>query len=223
MSKRLLDARPGQMSAEHDAVLEILRLKGTVWHRTTVAALPSIMADGAIKPNAGLFPATFPQSKSSYATLLKAVALFDFENATDHAIDDRRYAWEPIVFDHRPGVLIEMDRSRLEEKSLLLASQITSNDPRTEAIEERLKHTIIPDVEALYLDDIPMETFNRFLVLDHSDDGVFRFQEFEVPAFEALMRLASTWHAENETLAAARHKVGQCTLAEVVERSLRNS
>ena len=192
---------------------------GAFWHRTSVAALPSIVGTGELRPNSGSFPYSYPQSKVSYASALKAVALFDFETASEEAISDRSYAWEAFMLGNLPGVLIRIDRNVLDPQFLILPSQITAGDARIQPLRDKLKFMIIPDVEALYLRTVPASAFRELILLDRMDGGDHRYQSFEVTGSEELLHLEAQWKAESEAKARARQVVGQPTLLEAVEAS----
>ena len=196
----------------YDRVIALLRTKGAFWHRTAISSLPAIMEVGELRPNSGSFAHSYPQSKASYASALKAIALFDFETAGNEAIADRAYAWEPFIFGRLPGVLIGINRAALDGRLLILPTQIASGDERLATLQDRLRLTVIPDVETLYLGPIPTSAFRQLTLLDRQDSGEYRFHDFDAAACAELLRASEQWKAEKEAQKRARHDARRYTL-----------
>jgi hypothetical protein len=205
----------GEDKAGFNELNALLREKGSFWHRTSLLGLKGILTANALQPNAGSFGYSYPQSKSSYASALKAVALFDFDEPTDDAIADRAYAWEPFIFGKLPGVLIRLDRAALDKSLLILPSEIWANDYRLSPLQDRAKLTIIPDMEALYIGPISAGAFSRLILLDHGGGGNYRFEQFNVSAAERLVQLGAQWAAEHEAEEKTRREAGELSLADL--------
>jgi hypothetical protein len=79
------------MSDQKLSLWGLLRGRGHLWHRTSVAALDGILRDHEITPNEGQFETTTSQSKASYARRMSAVSLFDFDTASDEHFETHKY------------------------------------------------------------------------------------------------------------------------------------
>jgi len=73
------------------------RVKGRLFHRTTCLGLRGILRSGEIRPNAGLFPVSFPTSRTSYGFLNGYISLFDFEDTS--TVDQIRtfVIWDNLI------------------------------------------------------------------------------------------------------------------------------
>jgi hypothetical protein len=89
-------------------------LRHGLYHVTSPNGFRGIVETGAIFPNDGHFPHTYPQSIKSYATKRGAVALFDFESASDQHFVEYWYLCEDFFYHHAPlTYVLAIDRSQL--------------------------------------------------------------------------------------------------------------
>jgi hypothetical protein len=204
----------GMTGSDYERLQESLREAGYLWHRTSLPSLQRILQDSALVPNGGQFDVTYPQSLNSFARMLPAVALFDFETLDKATIADREFAWAGVLVGNLPGVLIRIDRAVLDSERLLLPSHITEGDRRLDSLANKEELMVIPDVEALHLGPISLDAFREFTLLDHPDSGGFRFRHFDVRDCGSLFELAKAWQSENDGHAARRHAAGRYTLEE---------
>jgi hypothetical protein len=124
-------------------------------HVTGLDGYKGICDAAAIEPNRGLFPFTYPQSKSAYSTVKPAVALFDF------SIPWRKVSkaehWPQFFFCHRRVTLALV----IDRKSLPLP--LTAYD---QAVSEvGILPTKIPIVECWHAGPIPFGCIDRVLVI----------------------------------------------------------
>lgn len=148
-------------------IFPILRGHGSLWHRTSVCNLKSILESGAILPNDGRFPYTYPQSRSCYSFHLGAISIFDFDTRSEIEIYRHAWKWASFLADQGTAtVLIRLDRTKLEKDKLILPGAHTFSQ-MTRIKENGVSYipTSIPEVEAFYQSAIPVSAFHDYLLV----------------------------------------------------------
>ena len=96
--------------------LLVSRLRQCMVHVTSIEGYYGIRRDGAIRPNDGSRPETFPQSSNSYARRKNAVALFDFGGTTDEQMVSESIKYFMFLTHHKPAtVVLRLQRSELKD------------------------------------------------------------------------------------------------------------
>ena len=122
-------------------------------------ALKNIFDTGAILPNDGRFPDTYPQSKDSFARFHNLVSLFDFENQTEDECLRQTHDWYRFFFDHKPvTIVILLDRE-------LLPPTLITNEIAVEITKGTFDPIFLPHVEAFYPQPIPCRAFTGYLII----------------------------------------------------------
>ena len=144
-------------------------VKNNLCHRTGMAALRQIFDTGAILPNDGSFPVTYPQSKDSFARTHKLVSLFDFENKTEDECLQHLHDWYRFFFDHAPvTIVILLDRK-------VLAPNLITNEAAVEITKGRYDPLFLPHVEVFYPGSIPCTTFTGYLIICSVYEKVYEY------------------------------------------------
>lgn len=197
----------------------LLRGKGALWHRTSLAGLAGILQDGAIRPNTdGRFDCEYGQSDICYARYLGGVSLLDFDSETEarireHADKYTLIGWMP------PQVIIELTRSSLESSRLLLPADLTKGiDTRLDALppEIRKARMYVPAVEAIYVGPISTSVFSGFTLVAMDDAGRNLWKSFPVAAVDEMQATSTEWIEKSAADRAARHARGEFTIAELM-------
>lgn len=199
-----------------------LRGHGHLWHRTSLKSLEGILRAGAIVPNIGQLPETFPQSNGSYSRYLNGVSLFDFDTSNERNIFDSEWAWQSVLINNL-SVLIRIRRDALDRAKLKLPSEISSsvecvNEPT--GTNERVR-MLIPAVEAIHIGPIPSSAFSGFILATFKNGGEILWHEAEHgsdPLVE-LSQIGAAWKAAHELRRAERKARGELDLAELVKAS----
>ncbi len=93
----------------------IQRLRQSLVHVTGAAGLHGIRKSGAVVANDGTRPFTYGSSRQCYATVKVAVALFDFERATDEEMVSTFDRYEQFFTLDRPATFVlHVDRQGLD-------------------------------------------------------------------------------------------------------------
>lgn len=134
-----------------------------------MAALKNIFDTGAILPNDGTFPDTYPQSKSSFARIHKLVSLFDFEKQTKDRCLKSVHDWYRFFFDHKPiTIVILLDRNTLTPK-------LITNEEAIEITNGTFDPIFIPYVEAFYPSPIPCQAFTGYLIICSVYEKIYEY------------------------------------------------
>ena len=122
-------------------------------------ALKNIFNTGAILPNDGTFPDTYPQSKGSFARIHNLVSLFDFEKQTEDECLIQVHDWYRFFFDHKPvTIVILLDRE-------ILSGNLITNEKAVEITKGTFDPIFIPNVEAFYPQPVPCKAFIGYLII----------------------------------------------------------
>jgi len=134
-------------------------VKNDLCHRTGIEALKNIFDTGAILPNDGTFPDTYPQSKVSFARVNNLVSLFDFEKQTENECLKQIHNWYRFFFDHKPvTIVILLDRK-------ILSADLMTNEKAFEITKGTFDPIFIPHVEAFYPRPVPCAAFTGYLII----------------------------------------------------------
>jgi hypothetical protein len=144
-------------------------VKNELCHRTGLKALKNIFDTGAILPNDGTFPDTYPQSKDSFARMHKMVSLFDFEKQTEDECLKQIHDWYRFFFDHKPVTIVIM----LDRK--ILAAKIITNQSAIEISKGSFDPIFIPHVEAFYPQPIPCQAFTGYIIVCGVYETVYEY------------------------------------------------
>jgi hypothetical protein len=144
-------------------------VKKELCHRRGINGLKGIFETGAIRPNDGSFPDTYPQSRVSYARIHNLVALFDFENATKEQLLEQMDNWFKFFFDRKPvTIAIMLSRKFLSKK--LISYKVAAKERG-----KQYHQTIIPHVEAFYPEPIPCEVITGYLIICAVDESIYKY------------------------------------------------
>jgi hypothetical protein len=153
-------------------IMPVLRGNGTLWHRTSVESLASILEHGAIEPNDGRFTETYPQSRVSYGKMISAVCVYDFDSAPLDEIYEHAWKWASFLKDQDPAtVLIGIDCWRLNPDNVRPPGtvRLDTRDDKLVCIEAdgtvRPYAMYIPAVEAWHIGPISTVHFREYLVI----------------------------------------------------------
>jgi hypothetical protein len=195
--------------SEMTSLWSILRGHGYLWHRTSLAALRSILSDHEITRNTGQFPSTFRQSDNSHGRHMGAVSLFDFDTASDAEFETHRIDyWHGDVF-------IRIRREALDPTKLLSHSWFN-------ALPDETRHgrIYVPYLETLHVGPIPETAFDG-LILAPVNAGEYLWYETtsDEAGLRELLDITTKRKADEERERAERHARGEYTLEELVEAS----
>jgi hypothetical protein len=126
-------------------------LRHGYWHGQSLQAWEVTRQEGAIKPNIdGRYPMRFEfQTLRSYGYNHKCVALFDFMTPSeDQVIRSWGHAWDVLVNEEAPTILIQLNRKHLEQK-------IIPNSQGMQPAPSGKQYGCIPFCEVWYPDEIP--------------------------------------------------------------------
>ncbi|WP_165765573.1 hypothetical protein [Burkholderia puraquae] len=183
-------------------LMPVLRQPDTLWHRTDIAGLKSILADGAIRPNDGTIPSQYTTSEDvgHAGYRFGGVCLFDFHSP---ALDDVYWAaqhWHQFFSQCHPlTIVFEIARDRLNEAALILQSgkcwmPPLYHPPRGGAHYPRW----IPYVEAWHRGPISLQDARRILAFRSGSDDKFDQVEIGTETSSDVERLAAEWTASCE-------------------------
>ena len=144
-------------------------VKNDLCHRTGIEALKNIFDTGAILPNDGTFPDTYPQSKVSFARVNNLVSLFDFEKQTENECLKQIHNWYRFFFDHKPvTIVILLDRK-------ILSADLMTNENAVEMTKGTFDPLFIPHVEAFYPRPVPCTAFTGYLIICGVYETVYEY------------------------------------------------
>ena len=144
-----------------------------ICHRSGVEGLKSILETGAIRPNDGSFPDTYPQSQDSYARVNQYVSLFDFKALTDEECVGQMYHWYRFFFDHKPvTIVILLDRQSL-------AAKLIPNEKAQEDTRGRDYPIFLPGVEVFYPEPIPCKLFTGYLIICGVYEQIYEYITYD--------------------------------------------
>jgi hypothetical protein len=148
-------------------------IKHSLCHRTGIEGLKGIFKSGAIIPNDGSLPDTYPQSKMSYARNHNLVSLFDFDNSNEVECLNQIHEWYRFFFDHKPvTVVILLNRQPLESK--LIPNEKAVKDTKGDFFP-----IFIPHLEVFYPEPIPGDVFKGYLIVCGVYEKIFAYYEHE--------------------------------------------
>lgn len=156
------------------------RLRGRLWHNTSLQALREIRSTGAIEPNRGQFPFTFPQTGNSYGFAKGYVSLFDFVTPTEEECIHFYMKWAGFFSHHKPyTVAIDIAAHRLP-------GRLVSNEAAR--LEVGFKKVWIPWVEAWHDGPIPISAFNGYLLIPASRSEQVAWLADGEPGVDSFLR-----------------------------------
>jgi len=159
------------------------KVRKNLCHRTGVEALRKILATGAILPNDGSFPDTYPQSKYSFARVYKMVSLFDFENQSNDETLYQIHNWYRFFFDHNPvTIVILLDRKQL-------AAKLIPNAKAMEITQGTFEPIFIPHVEVFYPESIPCDAFVGYLIICGVYETIYEYIPYGEAAPEVFEKI----------------------------------
>ena len=144
-------------------------VKNNLCHRTGIEALKNIFDTGAILPNDGRFPDTYPQSKGSFARIHNLVSLFNFEKQTEDECLKQIHDWYRFFFDHKPvTIVILLDRKTLTAK-------LMTNEKAVEITKGAFDPIFLPQVETFYPQPIPCRAFTGYLIICSAYETIYEY------------------------------------------------
>lgn len=151
--------------SETASLADILeRLQGQVFHVTKLAYLPSIRADGEIRPNTdGALQTTLGSSTNAFFRNRGCVSLFDYRSAPSPEIEDFRYRCYPFqpAAPDKGGIAIFLVKPEALEVLI----------PWTRWREEgALRETVVPHVEAGYPGPLQLAMVSEIITLELTGD-----------------------------------------------------
>lgn len=170
------DETVGRWQTKLSSILPVLRGHRAVWHRTSLKDLDAILKHGAIEPNDGRFPFSYPQSEKCYARRIGAVSLFDFDSQSLREIILQAHHWAAFLRDKGDlTAWTKIGRERLVGINLMLPGQIRHEDMRVERGGGRPPYIppYIPRVEAWYKGAIPVNAIQEILLVKDAEGYPF--------------------------------------------------
>ena len=144
-------------------------VKNNICHRTGTEALRDIFNTGAILPNDGTLPDTYPQSKVSFARIHNLVSLFDFAKQTEDECLIQVRDWYRFFFDHKPvTIVILLDRE-------ILSANLITNETAVEITKGTFDPIFIPNVEAFYPQPVLCQAFTGYLIICGVYETIFEY------------------------------------------------
>lgn len=144
-------------------------VKNALCHRIGIEALKKIFETGAILPNDGRFPDTYPQSKGSFARVHNLVSLFDFSKRTEDECLKQIHDWYRFFFDHKPVTLVIL----LDRK--LLTANLMTNEKAVEITKGTFDPIFLPHLEAFYPQPIPCRAFTGYLIICSVYETIYEY------------------------------------------------
>lgn len=134
-----------------------------------MVALKNIFDTGAILPNDGTFPDTYPQSKNSFARIHKLVSLFDFKKQTEDRCLQILHDWYRFFFDHTPvTIVILLDRK-------ILTPKLITNEKAVAITKGTFNPIFIPYLEAFYPRSVPCKAFTGYLIICSVYEKIYEY------------------------------------------------
>lgn len=200
-------------------VLATLRGARSLWHRTSVESLKQILDHGAIEPNDGRFPETYPQSKSCYGRYIGAVCLFDFDTEPLDEILVHAWKWAAFLTDRGAAtVLIRIARDALDPTKLTLPPEVKyPNMPRVQGHDgAAYVPTYIPRVEAWYRAPVRAAAFREFVLIKDGSDFEHMRVDLGPAALASIAATDRTWSAAAEAEQERRRAAGEFNIVEIL-------
>lgn len=159
------------------------RLRGGVFHSTSVTGYKGIRDSGYIIPNTGQFPCKYPQTPNYYGYSKGYISLFDFGLVSDQQCIQIHHTWGQFFFDRKPvTIVLCLNRNVLSKKLIpnTAAPKLGNKDYKGR----------IPYVEAWYPEPIPFSVIDRFMLVEirvEREVSVTEFDKVEVSELEELL------------------------------------
>ena len=145
------------------------KVKTNLCHRTGTEALRKIFHSGAILPNDGTLPDTYPQSKGSFARIHNLVSLFDFDVQTEDECLKQIHNWYRFFFDHKPvTIVILLDRKFLQDI-------LITNEKAVQITKGTFDPIFIPYVEVFYPQPLPCSAFTGYLIICGVYESIYEY------------------------------------------------
>jgi hypothetical protein len=151
-------------------------LRGGLWHTTHPLRFKSILLSGAILPepeipNAERFGSAAGRENYPYVRFLGGVSLFDLDQFDPAEYQKRcpSSSWAyfiPHHLDWTCAVWIEIDREQVAPK-LISARDLVLRWKTDGAYG----HNIMPEIEAAYVENLPVAAFKRAFLVCEDDDN----------------------------------------------------
>lgn len=205
-------------------LLEVVVKPSTLWHRTSPAALRGILRTGAIQPNDGRFPTTYPQSHTCYGRHLGAVCLFDFvthDILQCIAFSDR---WARFFQDVGAATVAIQINPKALNPSLLTGPMAEGQLPPTIQRPDRPPYVpmFIPRVEAWYRGEIPVKAFQEYVVFRRNGGHEHVSVPVADSAITQIDRLENEWGQREDNERRARAARGEIDLADIIKNAREN-
>lgn len=203
-----------------EPILSLLREPNSVWHRTSVQNLKSILLQGLL-PNLGDREATYSQSKTCLGFHRKSICLFDFETFSLEHILSSALDWASLLTDQGAAtVLIRIDRTKLNLDFLTLPGSLTHNEMLIPGKPGQPAYipTHFYAVEAWYKGLLPSESFAELIVIRQHSNYEFVRIPISTTAYEKVVKLSNQWEATAKKEAQERKLRGEFSLADIWEK-----
>lgn len=202
-------------------ILPLLREPNSLWHRTSVKNLKSILSQGLL-PNLGDRNTTYPQSKTCLGFHRKSLCLFDFETFSLEHILSSALDWASFLTDQGAAtVLIRIDRTKLTSDSLTLPGTLAHDEMLIP--EKPGQPAYIPThfyaVEAWYKSQLPPESFAEFIVVRQYSNYEFVRIPISTTAYEKIIRLSNLWEIAANKEAEERKLRGEFSLLDFIKEA----
>ena len=160
-------------------------LRPGLWHSTPAERYGAILTEGEIRPDGGQNGNVYG---GSLAVSMKAVSLFDFENADeDYTLGTLGNRWSAHLqgFETPVRVWIGLNRDRLPGR-LILADEV-------QELARVKKKNLYSRVEACHVGPIPTRAFATRLAVSTADPCQFEPLASDMAALPRLRELAEQW------------------------------
>jgi hypothetical protein len=164
--------------------------------------LEKILASGAILPNEGGFPDTYPQSAISYGRRRRLISLWDFQSCSAHKAIEHMPKWREFFTRHQPvTIAIILDRQSIVDQLI----------PNVRAVVEVgyvTAEVFIPRVEAWHPGPIPLSAVVGYIVFCGVNDGCYTVEPPGDDIMDRIGRISASFQTDHAA-AYRRHEAIQ--------------
>ena len=149
---------------------------------------------------------------------MKGVSLFDFDSASEETAFEQAYG-NVFVPKFSAVLLIGIELNWFDRAKLQTPDEVSKGVYQLRLSGCCSGRTHVPDIEAIYLDEVPSSAFSK-LCLAAQDDRFFETPP-GVDAMKNLNEKSMEWNADDELAAAKPRESGEPSLAEMIAESYR--
>jgi hypothetical protein len=148
------------------------RIKGGLYHSTSITGYKGIRATAEIRPNLNTLPFSHGQSPHSHCYKLGAISLLDLRNPKRPLVGKDGYTnWATFLSNHKPLTVL------LEIKPELLTLPLDDYDSLNARSSDQI---MVPEAEACYPGPISIQAISRVLLIC----GMLRSNFWIIPGYD---------------------------------------